>query len=574
MAGQIPRHFIDDLLARTDIVELIDHRVPLKKAGKNYQACCPFHNEKSPSFTVSSDKQFYHCFGCGAHGNAISFMMAYEQLEFVEAIEELAKQHHLEIPREQGSGKQYPQAQADDYSQMQKAADLYQQQLKQQAHAAAYLQKRGISDATATKYGIGYAPDSWDFVLKQLGASRSARDQLFEIKLINRNEQGREYDFFRDRLMFPIRDKRGRVIGFGGRVIGEGTPKYLNSPETRLFHKGRELYGLYEARQSQDRLNRVLIVEGYMDVVGLAEQGISFAVACLGTATTPDHMQTLFRLTSTVTCCYDGDRAGRDAAWRALQSALPHLKDGVELNFVFLPDGEDPDSLVQKEGKEAFLHRLEQAMPLGQYLFDHLTKELDLTSDAGKSALWVKGNELIKQIPSEFYRDALYETLGSLVGKSSQQHKANTSQSKVQNKVAVATKITPMRRAIALLLQYPTLAKVMPQAPELAHANLPGIQLLLTLQQRLLDQPELTTAQLLEHWRDTPEYNILVKLALWDHQVAEEQLTKEFLDTFRSIEDQYLAQRLEELQRKDTLQQLTTAEKHEFVLLLKAFKSK
>lgn len=362
MAGQIPRHFIDDLLARTDIVELIDHRVPLKKAGKNYQACCPFHNEKSPSFTVSSDKQFYHCFGCGAHGNAISFMMAYEQLEFVEAIEELAKQHHLEIPREQGSGKPYPQAQADDYSQMQKAADLYQQQLKQQAHAAAYLQKRGISEATATKYGIGYAPDSWDFVLKQLGASRSARDQLFEIKLINRNDQGREYDFFRDRLMFPIRDKRGRVIGFGGRVIGEGTPKYLNSPETRLFHKGRELYGLYEARQSQDRLNRVLIVEGYMDVVGLAEQGISFAVACLGTATTPDHMHTLFRLTSTVTCCYDGDRAGRDAAWRALQSALPHLKDGVELNFVFLPDGEDPDSLVQKEGKEAFLHRLEQAI--------------------------------------------------------------------------------------------------------------------------------------------------------------------------------------------------------------------
>lgn len=574
MAGQIPRHFIDDLLARTDIVELIDHRVPLKKAGKNYQACCPFHNEKSPSFTVSSDKQFYHCFGCGAHGNAISFMMAYEQLEFVEAIEELAKQHHLEIPREQGSGKQYPQAQADDYSQMQKAADLYQQQLKQQVHAATYLQKRGISEATATKYGIGYAPDSWDFVLKQLGASRSARDQLFEIKLISRNDQGREYDFFRDRLMFPIRDKRGRVIGFGGRVIGEGTPKYLNSPETRLFHKGRELYGLYEARQSQDRLNRVLIVEGYMDVVGLAEQGISFAVACLGTATTPDHMHTLFRLTSTVTCCYDGDRAGRDAAWRALQSALPHLKDGVELNFVFLPDGEDPDSLVQKEGKEAFLNRLEQAMPLGQYLFDHLAKELDLNSDAGKSALWVKGNELIKQIPSEFYRDALFETLGSLVGKSSQQNSAARSQNKVQSKAPVATKITPMRRAIALLLQYPTLAKVMPLAPELAQANLPGIQLLLTVQETLLAQPELTTAQLLEHWRDTPEYNILVKLALWDHQVAEEQLTKEFLDTFRSIEDQYLGQRLEELQRKDTLQQLTTAEKHEFVLLLKAFKSK
>ncbi len=376
---------------------------------------------------------------------------------------------------------------------------------------------------------------------------------MFELKLISRNDQGREYDFFRDRMMFPIRDKRGRVIGFGGRVIGEGTPKYLNSPETRLFHKGRELYGLYEARQSQERLNRVLIVEGYMDVVGLAEQGISFAVACLGTATTPDHMHTLFRLTSTVTCCYDGDRAGRDAAWRALQSALPHLKDGVELNFVFLPDGEDPDTLVQKEGKDAFLNRLEQAMPLGQYLFDHLANELDLNSDAGKSALWMKGNELIKQIPSEFYRDALFETLGSLVGKSSQQKYGGQKpdEGAEQSGCVKATKITPMRRAIALLLQYPSLAKVMPLAPELADANLPGIQLLLTVQQTLLAQPELTTAQLLEYWRDTPEYNILVKLALWDHQVAEEQLSKEFLDTFRSIEDQYLGQRLEELQRKD-----------------------
>lgn len=572
MAGQIPRPFIDDLLARTDIVELIDQRVPLKKAGKNYAACCPFHSEKSPSFTVSADKQFYHCFGCGAHGNAISFMMAFEQLEFVEAIEELAKMHHLEVPRE-GGQKPYLQASADDYSQMEKAAKIYQQQLEQNENAQAYVAKRGLAEQTIRKYGIGYAPDSWDLLLKQLATTRQGRDQLFELKLTNRNENGREYDFFRDRLMFPIRDKRGRVIGFGGRVLGDGTPKYLNSPETRLFHKGRELYGLYEARQQQERLAMLLVVEGYMDVVALSQFGIEFAVACLGTATTGDHMQTMFRYTPTVVCCYDGDRAGRDAAWRALQSALPYLKDGVELKFVFLPDGEDPDTLVRKEGKEAFVTRLQQALPLSNYLFEHLLADIDVNSDAGKSALWNRANELILQIPSEFYRETLLDRLANLVGRP----RTNQSQpkaAKTNPAVSTATKITPMRRAIALLLQHPALATVMPQAPELAQANLPGIEILLTLQHKLLQQPGLTTAQLLEHWRGAVEYNILSKLALWEHQVAEEQLTADFLDTFRALEDQYLQQRLEALQRKDQLTKLSLAERQEYAMLLKAFKTK
>lgn len=572
MAGQIPRAFIDELLARTDIVELIDLRVPLKKAGKNYSACCPFHNEKTPSFTVSADKQFYHCFGCGAHGNAISFMMAYEQLEFVEAIEELAKLHHLDVPRE-GGFKPYAQGSADDYSQMQKAATIYQQQLQQHPVAAQYLQQRGLSASTIARYGIGYAPESWDLLLKQLGANKMAREQLFELKLINRNDNGREYDFFRDRIMFPIRDKRGRVIAFGGRVLGDGTPKYLNSPETRLFHKGRELYGLYEARQQQERVERLLVVEGYMDVVALAEHGISFAVACLGTATTSDHMQTMFRFCHKIICCYDGDRAGRDAAWRALQSALPQLKDGVEVNFVFLPDGEDPDSLVQKEGKTAFLSRLDQAMPLSNYLFEHLLQDYDVSGDGGKSALWVKANEMIQQIPSDFYRETLTDRLSQLVGRNREVSKAK--QTKRPATVTVpSSKITPMRRAIALLLQNPTLAKVMPYTPELADANVPGASLLLAIQQHLLATPSLTTAQLLEYWRDLPEYSILSKLTLWDHQVAEEQLTQEFLDTIRAIEDQYLQQRLESLQRKDQLSKLTVAERHEYAMLLKAFKSK
>ena len=578
MAGQIPRQFIDDLLARTDIVELIDQRVPLKKAGRNYAACCPFHSEKSPSFTVSPDKQFYHCFGCGAHGNAISFMMEFEQLEFVEAIEELAQLHHLEVPREQGAGKQRPAAQADDYNLMQQAASFYQQQLQQHPDSPRvrdYLQKRGLSDKTVADFALGYAPDSWDALLKQLSPNnnRQLRDQLTELRLINRNDSGREYDFFRDRLMFPIRDKRGRVIAFGGRVLGDGTPKYLNSPESRLFHKGRELYGLYEVRQQPGHVSQILVVEGYMDVVALAEHDIRFAVACLGTATTSDHMHTLFRYTPKVVCCYDGDRAGRDAAWRALQSALPQLKDGVELNFVFLPDGEDPDSLVQKEGKAAFLQRIDSAMPLNQYFFEHLVQEFDPATDAGKSALSVKAAELIKQIPSEFYRDSLSDKLANLLGKPRERTKATVNRASNRVKPA-AMKITPMRRAIGLLLQYPNLARVMPDAPELAEANIPGIGLLLSLQQRLLQQPDLTTAQLIEQWRGLPEHSILMTLAAWDHQIEPEQLSQEFVDTFHSIEDQYLQQRLEALERKDKLQQLSKAEWHEYKLLLQALKSK
>ena len=578
MAGQIPRQFIDELLARTDIVELIDQRVPLKKAGRNYAACCPFHNEKSPSFTVSQDKQFYHCFGCGAHGNAISFMMEFEQLEFVEAIEELAQLHHLEVPREQGAAKSRPAAQADDYNLMQQAASYYQQQLQPHPDSQRvrdYISQRGLSAQTVSDFALGYAPESWDGLLKQLSPTnnRQLRDQLTELRLINRNDNGREYDFFRDRLMFPIRDKRGRVIAFGGRVLGDGTPKYLNSPESRLFHKGRELYGLYEVRQQPGHVEQILVVEGYMDVVALAEHDIRFAVACLGTATTSDHMHTLFRYTPRVVCCYDGDRAGRDAAWRALQSALPQLKDGVELNFVFLPDGEDPDSLVQKEGKAAFLQRIANAMPLNQYFFEHLVQEFDPATDAGKSALSVKAAELIKQIPSEFYRDSLSDKLANLMGKPRERTKAAASRSANRVKPA-AMKITPMRRAIGLLLQYPNLASVMPDAPELAEANIPGITLLLSLQQRLLQQADLTTAQLIEHWRGLPEHGILMTLAAWDHQIEPEQLSQEFVDTFHSIEDQYLQQRLEALERKDKLQQLSKAEWHEYKLLLQALKSK
>ncbi|MGL5728893.1 MAG: DNA primase, partial [Plesiomonas sp.] len=343
---------------RTDIVDLVDARVKLKKQGKNYHACCPFHNEKSPSFTVSAEKQFYHCFGCGAHGNAIGFLMDFDRLEFVEAIEELASQHGLDIPREMGSSQptQDRKEKRNLYELMGAIATYYREQ-QAQPHATLvqqYLVQRGLSAEIIHKFGIGFAPDGWDNVLRKFGGSAEHQQALSDAGMLVHNDNGRVYDRFRERLMFPIRDRRGRVVGFGGRILGTGTPKYLNSPETAIFHKGRELYGLYEAQQAHPKLEHLLVVEGYMDVVALAQFNVDYAVASLGTSTTAEHVQLLFRSTDTVICCYDGDNAGRDAAWRTLETALPYLNDGKQVKFMFLPDGEDPDTLVRKEGQVAF----------------------------------------------------------------------------------------------------------------------------------------------------------------------------------------------------------------------------
>ncbi|HBH63006.1 MAG TPA: DNA primase, partial [Erwinia persicina] len=389
MAGRIPRVFINDLLARTDIVDLIDARVKLKKQGKNYHACCPFHNEKTPSFTVNGEKQFYHCFGCGAHGNAIDFLMNYDRLEFVESIEELATLYGLEVPYESGSGpSQLERHQRQSlYQLMTGLSEFYQQSLTQSTASAArdYLSQRGLSDDVIKHFSIGFAPAGWDNALKRFGRNPDDRQSLIDAGMLVTNEQGRSYDRFRERVMFPIHDKRGRVIGFGGRVLGDAMPKYLNSPETDIFHKGRQLYGLYEALKNYPEPTKLLVVEGYMDVVALAQFGVDYAVASLGTSTTAEHIQLLFRSTNTVICCYDGDRAGREAAWRALETALPYMNDGRQLRFMFLPDGEDPDTLVRKEGKDAFETRMEQAMPLSTFLFDTLMPQVDLRSPDGRA---------------------------------------------------------------------------------------------------------------------------------------------------------------------------------------------
>ncbi|MCR6553348.1 DNA primase, partial [Aeromonas sp. CPF2-S1] len=471
MAGRIPQSFIDDLLVRTDIVELIDSRVRLKKAGKNYQACCPFHNEKSPSFTVSQEKQFYHCFGCGAHGNAIGFIMEYDGLEFPDAIEELASMQGMQVPREQsigGSANSQPAVSKDLFELMNQIARFYESNLKSAPHAVEYLKGRGLTGEVVKRFNIGYAPSDWDQVRRRFGTSRDHEQLLISGgMLITRDNGPGSYDRFRDRIMFPIRDKRGRVIGFGGRVLGDGTPKYLNSPETPIFHKGRELFGLYEVKQAHKDPRRILVVEGYMDVVALGQYDIDYAVAALGTATTSDHIHTLFRTTAEVVCCYDGDNAGREAAWRALDNALPHLQDGRELKFVFLPDGEDPDSLVRQIGKEGFEALLDEAQPFADFMFQRLRRDAILLGEAGKHEIAHEAAELIRRVPEGFTREGLITRLSSMMrwGENKQRIAelfARNTQPKAEVNKPKAIKLTPLRRALALMVQYPAVAAKLP----------------------------------------------------------------------------------------------------------------
>ncbi|MFP5381846.1 MAG: DNA primase [Gammaproteobacteria bacterium] len=390
----IPRDFIDTLLARVDIVDVIDRRVPLKKAGQNYQACCPFHNEKTPSFTVSPTKQFYHCFGCGAHGTALGFLMEYEHMGFPDAVAALAQDVGLPVP-ESAQEPERPKPPSALWDALDQAAQFYRQQLKQSPRAIDYLKKRGLTGQIAARYGIGYAPDGSP--LKQVFKDYMA-DALAASGLVIDGERGR-YDRFRDRVMFPIRNAKGQIVGFGGRVLGEGEPKYLNSPETPLFHKGSEIYGLFEARTAIKAAGRVIVVEGYMDVVALAQHGVEFAVATLGTATTPVHARTLLRYSDRLVYAFDGDNAGRKAAWRALENTLEALQDGKEVSFLFLPEGEDPDSHIRSHGRDAFLRLLDtDTLPLSAFLVRELARDRRLDSQEGRAALLKDAKPLLDRI--------------------------------------------------------------------------------------------------------------------------------------------------------------------------------
>jgi DNA primase len=585
MAGMIPRQFIDDLLARADIVELIDSRVPLKKAGKNYQACCPFHTEKSPSFSVSQDKQFYHCFGCGEHGNAISFLMEFDRLEFPDAIEELASHYGMEVPREknnQSPAQQKQQQQAhqqkqDDYELMEKISRFYQQQLKvatDKDTAIEYLKGRDLSGEVVKTFGIGYISDAWDGMMGTFGVNPQTTQQLVDLGMAIPGDKNRPYDRFRGRIQFPIRDKRGRVVGFGGRVLGDGTPKYLNSPETRIYHKGQELYGLWEAKQANKQLSRLVVVEGYMDVVALAQHGVTYAVASLGTATTPEQLQTLFRTVKEVICCYDGDRAGRDAAWRAMDNALPLIQDGYSLKFVFLPDGEDPDSLIREKGQEAFEAILDQATPFSEFLFDHLLSQINMNSPEGKGAAVSAFQPYLEKLPDSNLKTAIFTKLANRFGHGTEQQFAKLNRDFAntvkKNKINKKTKITPLRLAIALLLEHPHIISALPDITILQQLDMPGIPLLNSLLVLCKQNPDINSAQLIEHFRGTTEGNQLTKLMCLQHHVEPENAESMFIDVIESFLNIFIEQRTEQLLAKEHASGLSKSEKQELHSLLSA----
>ena len=524
MAGLIPQDFIDDLVARADIIEVIGRRVQLKKAGREFKACCPFHEEKTPSFTVSPSKGFYHCFGCGAHGTAVGFLMEFDHMSFVEAIESLASSMGVDVPRNESDR---PARRYDElFDLMSKIERFWQQGLRENQTAVDYLKDRGIDGTTAKRFGLGYAAEGWSIVLDKFGTSTESIERLLATGLIIRKDNGGHYDRFRDRITFPIRDIRGRCIGFGGRAMGDGEPKYLNSPETVLFHKGRELYGLYEARQALRQIDRFVVVEGYMDVIALARHGIDFSVATLGTATTSDHLNRLFRLTENIDFCFDGDRAGKQAAWRALETTLPDIREGRQVRFVFLPEGHDPDSFVNEHGSGAFMEALDGGIALSDNLISELALQVDEATVDGRARLAELAKPLIAKIPPGVYRELLIESLATRVGLPANKlenmlgrSRNGEDRSKIGARAplgrslpASAGKPSVVRRAITLLLNHPSAAEKL-DLEKIAGVSRPGIDLLHDLIETVQEEPNITTAGLLERWRHDDQGRHLGKLA-------------------------------------------------------------
>ena len=622
MAGLIPQRFIDDLLNRTDIVEVVGARVQLKKTGKNYSACCPFHQEKTPSFTVSPDKQFYYCFGCGAGGNALGFIMDHDHLEFPQAVEELAKRAGLEVPREDSRPGHKPRQPVDSplYPLLAAAADYYRQALKSHpARQAAvnYLKGRGLSGVIARDFGLGFAPPGWDNLLKHLGGDSLQQKAMIDAGLLIENaETGKRYDRFRDRVMFPIRDSRGRVIAFGGRVLGDDKPKYLNSPETPVFHKGQELYGLYEARQHHRDLDEVMVVEGYMDVIALAQQGLRNAVATLGTATSEEHIKRLFRLVPSILFCFDGDQAGRNAAWRALEACLPSLQDGRRVRFLFLPEGEDPDSLVRKEGADAFRARIsQQAQPLAEYFFRHLTEEADPATLEGKAHLATLATPLLDKLPGANLRALMRQRLGEITGLTAEAlgQATNVAPSEAppanfapawpsyqeedndfagQREFArperkrggggdwkdrrngprreppagmpprgAAGVESPTLSALRALLHHPQLAQKVEDAGHFAAEDDTWTQLLVALLESLQKQPRQNSLQLIARWHGTEQGRLLRGLAEKEWLISQDNLEQQFFDTITTLADRQRERSLEGLLRKARHSELSAEEK-------------
>ncbi len=574
MAGRIPQHFIDEILMRVDIVEVIDARVPLKKAGKDFTACCPFHDEKTPSFTVSPAKQFYHCFGCGAHGTAIGFLMEYDHLSFPEAVRELAGRVGVAMPEAATPAER--ESSADLYGALEVAAKYYREQLRvhpQAPRAISYLKDRGISSEMAADFGLGFAPEGWDNLVRAMGRTPAELENLVQAGLAVKKDGGGYYDRFRERVMFPIADYRGRVVGFGGRVLADEEPKYLNSPETPLFHKGRELYGLYRAREAIKREGRVLIVEGYMDVIALTQFGLEFAVATLGTATTREQLERVFRFVPDIIFCFDGDRAGREAAWRALENALPVVHEGRQLSFLFLPEGEDPDSLVRKEGGAAFANRIKEAVPLPEFLFQSLVRQVDLNRLDGRARLVELARPLLSKLRSGLFQEMLLERLAEVSrvarGALGFVSVPAATMGKAVSQVGPQPPPSLVRMAIGLLVQHPALAgDVTRNMPHWAELDLPGILLFNQLVDLLRIQPQLNTAALLEKFRDSEHQHSLAKLAAWRHPILDQDVRVEFLGVLSQMRRAANKAGTERLLLKQRVYGLEPNEKTELAQLL------
>ncbi len=551
MAGRIPESFIETLLERVDIVEVIGSRLALKPTGRGeHKGLCPFHDEKTPSFTVSGQKQFYHCFGCGAHGTAVGFLMEHEGLDFPSAIEELAQMAGLKVPREEGAGG--PQTEKLDrvYEALAAAQAWFRQSLGASEPAKDYLKARGFDKATVNEFGIGYAPEAWQGLsdhLTGLGFDAKTMEKAGLITLKNQ----RPADKFRDRVMFPILDRRGRVIAFGGRALGDQGPKYMNSPETPVFHKGRELYRLYNVRKG-GLPERILVVEGYMDAAALYQYGFTDTVATLGTAVTPDHLELLFRATAVVVFCFDGDRAGRQAAWRGLETALSSLKENREVRFLFLPEGEDPDSMVRQHGQEAFEQSLAQAKPLSAFFFEQLQQQVDMASLEGRARLVALAEPYLKKLPDGPFAQMMRRELARLSG----HQLAQSAQQARDHGFADPGAERPLslvQYAVALLVQRPQLAQGIDRGglvvSESADGQLKGLNFLIELIDFCAEKPHLSTAKLLELWRDRKETPWLAKLATREVCSDFDAMPQALAETLGRISDLQIKQRVRALQQ-------------------------
>jgi len=543
MSGRIPQSFINDLLERVDIREIIEARIKLKRTGKNYVGLCPFHDEKTGSFSVSPDKQFYYCFSCKASGTVLTFLMEYEGLDFISAVESLASIAGIEVPRESRKDPDTRKAEQNLYQVMERAALYYQQMLKNHADAksaVSYLKNRGLSGLSAKDFGMGFAPEGWNGLGTALKDIREA--DLLNAGLVVKSEKGRVYDRFRNRIMFPIKDLRGRIIAFGGRVLGDEQPKYMNSPETPIFHKGRELYGLFEARRAVRRLNSLVLVEGYMDVIALAQHGVPNAVATLGTATSTDHLDKLYRYASEVVCCFDGDKAGRAAAWKTLELALPALKEGRQLKFMFLPEGDDPDSLAHREGKEAFQERVVQAMPCIEYLFRRLTEQLDLALIDDRARLGELALPHIRLVPKGLLRQLMMSRLSELTQlpladlyTTADLEAGDVKPAKFNDIPAPKQPNKGLKRIskhlLTIALKHPDfVAKLPDSSKQFLLEDLHGDSLFGKVIRLLVNDPEMEAATLLAALSGQPHHALLVDLAQKPSVLDHKSLLVEFLE--------------------------------------------